>query len=61
LPCLVSFNTASALPSIRPSIEVKYLISLPAGAAFDGSFIWARAASGKSVIRPNRQIGSTRI
>src|SRR6266567_1587025 len=42
-------------------MAVKYRTSLPAGAAFDGNFIWARAKSGEAVTRPNRQSMSARI
>src|SRR5260370_35615793 len=52
---------ASALPSIKPSMEVKYLTSLAPGAAFGESFIWAKARSDEAVIRPIRQNRSERI
>jgi hypothetical protein len=49
------------LPSIKPSIEVKYLVSTAPGAALEGSFIWAKARSGEAVTRPNRRVKSARI
>src|SRR5258708_12454401 len=52
---------ASALPSIKPSIDVKYLTSLAPGAAFGESFIWAKARSGEAVTRPIRQNRNERI
>src|SRR6266478_456733 len=62
LPWRVSLRTTSALPSINPSIEVKYLTSLPAGAALGGEgFIWAKARSDEAVIRPIRRIRSARM
>src|SRR5229473_8648437 len=52
---------ASALPSIKPSMDVKYLTSLAPGAALVESFIWATARSGEAVIRPIRQNRNGRI
>ena len=40
LPCRVSLRMTSALPSINPSMAVKYRVSFAPGAAFGESFIW---------------------
>src|SRR5689334_3345623 len=50
----------SALPSISPSIAVKYRVSGPPGAAFGCNFIWARAGA-EAAARPSSRSGSTRI
>src|SRR5258708_18348588 len=52
---------ASALPSIKPSMDVKYLTSLAPGAALVESFIWAKARSDEAVIRPIRHNRNARM
>src|SRR5258705_7163744 len=42
-------------------MEVKYLTSLPAGAALGEGFIWAKARSDEAVIRPIRRSRSARM
>src|SRR5882672_11693755 len=61
LPWRVSLRTTSALPSINPSMDVKYLTSLPAGAALGEGFNWAKARSDEAVIRPIRRSRSARM
>src|SRR3954465_6384373 len=51
----------SALPSISPSIEVKYRVSLAPGAAFGESFICAKAGDKEAAVRPIRQSTSARM
>src|SRR5215470_6153869 len=53
LPWRVSFRITSALPSIKPSIAVKYRVSTAFGSGFVESLIWALAVSGMAAA--NRQ------